>query len=91
MAELVVLLFLEFQRPWSEIIGATDASSEACGACIAAGDPHSVAKAGRWSEKWRFKRLPPNERKPRRHALEGQSELQPWAACPELEFSKWSY
>eukprot|EP00971_Amphidinium_carterae_P343618 6483478-Amphidinium_carterae.1 len=52
MAEIVVLLFSEFLRPWSSLLGATDASTEACGVCVASGDSKVIASAGRGNEKW---------------------------------------
>ena len=64
-AGLVPLLVADLRRPWSSTVTCSDASPFGFGICECEVDPAISASHGRWLERWRFKRLPPSEWKPR--------------------------
>ncbi len=53
-------------RPFSRRVVATDASPSGWGICAAELPPEKAAELGRWCERWRFRRLGPDEWAPRR-------------------------
>eukprot|EP00438_Fugacium_kawagutii_P033140 Skav227543 [mRNA] locus=scaffold2241:169914:174596:- [translate_table: standard] len=65
---LVPFLFADLRRPWSEDVHVTDASPDGFGICHRQVDSETVQAVGRWNERLRFKRLPPEEWQPRRRA-----------------------
>ena len=65
---LIPLLVGDLRRGWSQTITATDASPEGYGVCERECGVEDVRSVGKWSERWRFRRLPPEEWQPRRRA-----------------------
>ena len=70
-----VLLASQLDRPWSSTVTATDASTTGFGVCEKTIEPSIVSELGRWHEKWRFRRLQPDEWAPRRRALDDFPEI----------------
>ena len=68
---LIPLLFADIKRGWSDVITCTDASPDGFGICEQRVGGASAQRLGRWNERWRFKRLGPEEWAPRRR---GSSE-----------------
>ena len=64
-AGLVPLLLSDIRKEWSNIITCTDASPMGFGVCERHSNIETVRKHGRWIERWRFKRLPASQWKPR--------------------------
>ncbi len=65
---LIPMLVADMRRPWSDTLLATDASPDGYGICeshVAAGVSRSL---GTWNERWRYKRLPPEQWAPRKRA-----------------------
>eukprot|EP00435_Cladocopium_sp_Y103_P068559 s1270_g31.t1 len=65
---ILPLLFADLRRPWSEEVHITDASPTGFGICSRSIDPQLSQDIGKWNERLRFKRLPPEQWKPRRRA-----------------------
>ena len=68
-AGIVPLLVGDMRRDWSPTVTCTDASPQGFGICERQLEPEAVEDIGRWQERWRFKRLPPECWKPRVRAL----------------------
>ena len=66
---IVPLLFSDIRRPWSSILTATDASPDGFGVCEREASADTVSSLGEWNERWRFRRLPPEQWGPRQRAL----------------------
>ena len=66
---LIPLLFADLRKQWSETVHCTDASPDGYGVCTRSLDAKHVESMGRWNERWRFRRLEPDEWGPRRRAL----------------------
>ena len=66
---LVPLLFADLRRPWSTDVHITDASPSGFGICQRQLDESQVRAMGQWSERLRFKRLPPEDWQPRRRSM----------------------
>eukprot|EP00435_Cladocopium_sp_Y103_P062452 s598_g24.t1 len=66
---LVPLLVSDMRRPWSTTVTASDASPEGYGICQSEVTEEEAYNLGKWNERWRFRRLPPGEWKPRQRAL----------------------
>lgn len=66
---LIPLLFADLRREWSETVHCTDASPDGYGVCTRSLDAKLVESMGRWNERWRFRRLDPDQWGPRRRAL----------------------
>lgn len=64
-AGLVPLLVSDLRRPWSSSVTCSDASPFGYGVCERELDSAVASSHGRWIERWRFKRLPASEWKPR--------------------------
>lgn len=64
-AGLVPMLVAHLRTPWSSTITCTDASPAGFGICETEQSPEMVEALGRWQERWRFKRLPPEQWAPR--------------------------
>ena len=62
---LLPLLFVDMRKEWSEVVTCTDASPSGFGICQRELPTGEIRKMGRWQERWRFKRLPVSEWKPR--------------------------
>ena len=67
-AGIVPLLVADIRKPWSDVVTCTDASPFGFGICERVVDPAVARHHGRWMERWRFKRLPPSEWKPRQRS-----------------------
>eukprot|EP00435_Cladocopium_sp_Y103_P068612 s569_g31.t2 len=67
-AGIVPLLFSDMRKPWSTTLTATDASPEGFGICETNVLPEEAADLGDWWERWRFKRLAPEQWAPRSRA-----------------------
>ena len=67
-AGLVPLLVTDLRRPWADVITCTDASPFGFGICERDVQPALARQHGKWLERWRFKRLPPSEWKPRQRS-----------------------
>lgn len=61
MGSLVMLLSSDLDRPWAEEIVASDAAVSVRGVCRLDASLSEVADAEGWQERWRFKRLPPEQ------------------------------
>ena len=68
-AGLVPLLFADLRRPWCEDIHITDASPDGYGICCMKSNEEEVQHVARWNERWRYRRLPPDQWQPRQRAL----------------------
>ena len=68
-AGLVPLLFSDVRRKWSDQLLCTDASPDGFGICERVLDERTISDIGRWNERWRYKRLAPEDWAPRRRAL----------------------
>lgn len=68
-AGLVPLLFSDVRRKWSDQLLCTDASPDGFGICERVLDKRTISDIGRWNERWRYKRLAPEDWAPRRRAL----------------------
>ena len=66
---LIPLLFADLRKQWSETVQCTDASPDGYGVCTRSLDAKLVESMGRWNERWRFRRLEPDQWGPRRRAL----------------------
>lgn len=63
------LLVGDMRQPWSGKVTCTDASPEGYGICERDLEENMVDEIGKWQERWRFKRTPIEEWKPRERAL----------------------
>ena len=68
LAALLPLARWDLRTPWAARLAATDASETGLGLCERECRPAVARAAGEWSELWRFRRLPPEEWRPRAHA-----------------------
>eukprot|EP00438_Fugacium_kawagutii_P011539 Skav230147 [mRNA] locus=scaffold1301:267704:272380:+ [translate_table: standard] len=64
-AGLVPLLVADIRRPYSDTITCTDSSPFGYGICEQTSSTATTRQHGRWIERWRFKRLPAEQWKPR--------------------------
>lgn len=83
---ILPLLVADMRREWSPTILCSDASPSGYGICERYLDPKEVEQVGLWQERWRFKRLPPEEWKPRDRALhlDPFSDLRTARADPDV-------
>ena len=70
-AGILPLLQTNLRRPWSPEIVCTDASPSGWGVCRAPIKASRAAEMGSWNDRWRYRRLDPDEWAPRRRALDG--------------------
>ena len=68
-AGLIPLLFADLRKQWSNTLFCTDASPDGYGVCCREVERSTAESLGRWNERWRFKRLGPDNWGPRRRAL----------------------
>eukprot|EP00435_Cladocopium_sp_Y103_P076203 s26_g81.t1 len=73
-AGIAPLLIADLRREWSSTITCSDASPLGFGICERRVSPSVAKQHGRWSERWRFKRLPADQWKPRQRC-EGRDVL----------------
>ena len=67
IAGVLPLLYSDFSKGWNTTVHSIDSSLYGWGVCCSCTrDVREVAEAGRWNERWRYKRLPPEEWAPRR-------------------------
>ena len=66
---LLPILVADLRKTWSDKVTVSDASPDGYGICEGAFSTEEVGKAGRWQERWRYKRSPIEEWAPRRRAL----------------------
>ena len=66
---IIPLLFSDMRRPWSPTLTATDASPTGYGVCERHISAQQSQSLGEWSERWRFKRLPPHLWNPRERTV----------------------
>ena len=64
-AGIVPLLVADIRKPFADTITCTDASPYGYGICESQSTATSCHLHGRWLERWRFKRLPADQWKPR--------------------------
>lgn len=57
--------FSDMRREWADVATCADASPSGYGVCEQKVSPEQARSLGRWQERWRFRRLPPSEWKPR--------------------------
>ena len=62
---ILPLLFCDMRREWADVATCTDASPSGYGICEQRVSTQQARSLGRWQERWRFRRLPPSEWKPR--------------------------
>ena len=72
-AGLMPLLVAHLDLPWSPIVHTTDACMSGWGSCKGWVGSDLAKAHGQWSERWRFRRLTPEEWCPRRRALQDHS------------------
>ena len=65
-AGVLPLCYCDFSKGWCSTVSAVDASPTGWGACTTTLPTTTVASLGEWSERWRFRRLRPEEWAPRR-------------------------
>ncbi|CAK0818286.1 unnamed protein product, partial [Prorocentrum cordatum] len=65
MADVSLLLSARLDRPWSPVVTASDAANRGMAVCEAIFPVSAVASVGRWRERWRYRRLNPDEWAPR--------------------------
>ena len=70
-AGLLPLSVARLDLKWSGTVRATDACETGWGACSAEIGTAAARSHGLWNERWRFRRLRPDEWAPRRRALRG--------------------
>ena len=75
---ILPLIISNIARPWSPRMVTTDASPTGWGICSSLLDPELVATHGRWNERWRFRRLSPDEWAPRKRALALHEAVDPF-------------
>ena len=68
-AGLMPLLVAHLDLPWSPFVHTTDACMSGWGSCKGWVGAEVAKNHGQWSERWRFRRLTPEEWCPRRRAL----------------------
>lgn len=68
-AGLIPLLYADIRRGWCQTVQCTDASPDGFGICETTLSSTEVESMGRWCERWRYRRLPPEDWAPRRRAL----------------------
>lgn len=68
-AGIVPLLHADLRRPWGNDVHCTDASPDGFGICSMTASLSEVSHVGRWNERWRYRRLPPEQWQPRKRAL----------------------
>ncbi len=68
-AGLVPLLFASIRRDWSDEVFCCDASPDGYGICSRTIDSRDVSRVARWNERWRYRRLDPDQWAPRQRAL----------------------
>lgn len=66
---LIPMLYSSLRRHWSPTVTCTDASPDGYGIVETHIASEEVSDLARWHEKWRFRRLPPEQWNPRRRAL----------------------
>lgn len=64
-AGILPLLYADLKKKWSSTITCSDASPEGFGICEMESDVATARALGKWQERWRFRRLAPEEWKPR--------------------------
>ena len=67
----------DFCRFWDTEILATDASSTGVGACATSFDIEQASVVGGWSDRWRYRRLDPEDWKPSVRAMGERDALHP--------------
>ena len=72
-AGLMPLLAAHLDLPWSPFVHTTDACMSGWGSCKGWVGAEVAKNHGQWSERWRFRRLTPEEWCPRRRALQDPS------------------
>ena len=65
---IIPMLIGDMRREWSDTITATDASPSGFGVCERCTTTGAAHELGKWSERWRFRRLPPEMWAPRKRA-----------------------
>ena len=63
------MLVASMRRSWSDVVVIADASPDGHGICERQLDTQTVADIGRWQERWRYKRLPPEDWAPRGESI----------------------
>ena len=66
---LLPLLRSELPRPWAPLVSAVDASKYGIGISACLLDNKTVRAQGIWYERWRYRRTPPEQWKPRERSL----------------------
>lgn len=82
---ILPLLFSDLRREWSPTITCTDASPQGYGVCERDLPVHQVRNLGRWQERWRFRRLPPDQWRPRERWGSRNPLSDPLTVCGGLE------
>ena len=70
MVAVLPLVGADLRRDCSGDIVCTDARATFMGACLLRDRPDLVEPADLWKERWRFRRIEPEEWRPRRRAVE---------------------
>jgi hypothetical protein len=68
-AAILPLIIADLQRDWSDVVSCVDASKSGIGIVAGGAVSEDVRRCGRWHERWRYKRLPPEEWQPRKRSL----------------------
>ena len=67
---ILPLLISDMRRPWSNTVFCSDASPEGYGITERNLDVSTIDQIGLWQERWRYKRTPPDQWRPRERALQ---------------------
>ena len=73
---ILPLCCCDFSKGWSTIVSAIDSSLYGWGVCTTTRTKAEISQAGNWNERWRYKRLDPEEWAPRRRV--GFAERDPF-------------
>ena len=66
---ILPLLISNLRRPWAKTIVCSDASPSGFGLIQREASEEQIKDVGSWNERWRFKRLPPEQWRPRQRSL----------------------
>eukprot|EP00435_Cladocopium_sp_Y103_P020803 s2513_g5.t1 len=79
-AGILPLLVGDLRKPWSNTILCSDASPVGFGLVERELEGNKVQSIGAWNERWRYKRLPPDQWRPRQRAVPGDVFSDQWTA-----------
>lgn len=90
LAGLLPMIRADMRSPWSRRACVSGASPSGFGICEASFETSVVREIGSWKERWRYKRLPPEEWGPRERAL-GRNPLADLSTCVTPAVGPWEH